>query len=260
MNYLHISSKQVIAKVFRDLKPKDSSWTVDAVEWIGEALDFIGFHGIFDHKALTLTVKDHKTALPCDLYQLIQVAHKGCALVYGTDTTGYTADHRVASTGVTGGPIYTTAVGETVPTDDHSSPAFTLKFTTERGTSNDYYLINGGNLVTSFEEGEVTLYYTAYLTDDDGFPLVPDNVYVKQALEWYIIRQMMMGGFVHPVFNWEVADAKWGHYCVAAQNDLSFPNIDKMETMKNMFVRMVPNLNRHSDFFIGNETQERLKR
>jgi hypothetical protein len=259
MNYRHISTREVIGKVFRDLKPKNASWTMDAVEWIGEALDFIGYHGTFDHKSIVLNVTDHKAELPCDLYQLVQVAHNGCALVYGTDTTGYTADHRIQSTPA-GNAVYTTAVGQTNPNDSHDNPTFSLKFTSDRRDTNDYYVINGGFIVTSFEQGEITLYYTAYLTDQEGFPLVPDNIYVKQALEWYIIRQMMMGGFVHPVFNWEVADMKWGHYCVAAQNDLTFPNIDKMETLKNMFVRMVPNLNRHSDFFIGNESQERLKR
>jgi len=261
MNYLLVSSKDVIGKVFRDLKPTDASWTSDALEWIGEALDFIGFHGVFDHKSKELTIADHKAVLPCDLYQLIQVEYDGRALVYGTDTSGYTADTRTTSAEpATSQSVYTVAVAESNPTDDHSSPAFTLKFTKSVRATDDYYLINAGTIVTSFEDGTVKLHYTAYPTDEDGYPKVPDNIYVKQALEWYIIRQMMMGGYVHPVFNWEVADQKWGHYCVAAQNDLAFPSIDKMETMKNMFVRMVPNLNRHSDFFIGNESQERLDR
>jgi hypothetical protein len=260
MNYKHISSKQVIAKIYRDLKPSGSSWTSDALEWIGEALDFIGYHGMFDHVAKELTVENHKAEIPCDLYQLIQIEHEGTALVYGTDTTGYNADSRTTSATPTNSSVYTVAVAETNPTDDHSSPAFTLKFTKDTRQSNEYYLINGGYIVTSFEEGTIKLHYTAYPTDSDGFPMVPDNIYVKQALEWYIIRQMMMGGYVHPVFDWGVADRQWGHYCVAAQNDLAFPSIDKMETMKNMFVRMVPMINRHSDFFIGNETQERLDR
>ena len=83
--------------------------------------------------------------------------------------------------------------------------------------------------------------------------MVPDNIYVKQALEWYIIRQMMMGGYVHPVFNWQVADQKWGHYCVAAGNDMMYPSIDKMESMKNMFVRLVPNMNAHADEHVEQE-------
>ena len=260
MNYRNVSSKEIIAKVYRDLKPNSSSWTSDALEWIGEALDYIGYHGIFDHKSKELTIANHKTEIPCDLYQLLQIEYEGVGLVYGTDISGYNADTRTTASTPSNSQVYTAAVAESNPTDDPSSPAFTLKYTKNRRVSNEYYLINNGYIVTSFEDGTIKLHYTAYPTDDDGFPLVPDNIYAKQALEWYIIRQMMLGGYVHPVFDWGIADQKWGHYCIAAQNDLAYPNLDKMETMKNMFVRMVPMLNRHSDFFIGNETQERLDR
>lgn len=262
MNYKLISTTEVIGKVFRDLKPTDASWTYDAVEWIGEALDFIGYHGIFDHKTETVSVSDFRAEFPCDLYSLIQVEHNGQALVYGTDTAAYDTNRTTASSPTAENGVYTAAVvADTNPTDDHSSPAFSLQSTANRrGGAADYYLVNAGYIVTSFEEGDIKLHYTAYPVDANGFPMVPDNIYVKQALEWYIIRQMMMGGYIHPVFNWQIADQKWGHYCVAAQNDLAYPSIDKMETMKNMFVRLIPNMNAHSDFFQGNENQQRLGR
>ena len=261
-NYKFISTKEVIGKVMRDLKPTDASWTYDAVEWIGEALDFIGYHGIFDHKVSTVTVDSHRAAFPCDLYSLQAVEYNGHPLVFGTDLAAHDTDRTTAATPVSGSDLYTTAViADTNPTDDQSSPAFTLRTTAaRRNGSVDYYTVNAGYIVTSFEAGDIKLHYTAYPIDADGFPMVPDNIYVKQALEWYIIRQMMMGGYMHPVFNWQVADQKWGHYCVAAQNDLTYPSIDKMETMKNMFVRLIPNMNAHSDFFQGNESQQQLKR
>ena len=36
--YKEISSKVIIRKVMRDLKPNHANWIDDAVEWIGEAL------------------------------------------------------------------------------------------------------------------------------------------------------------------------------------------------------------------------------
>ena len=42
MIYKNTSSKHIIRKVFRDLKPNDDNWIDDAVEWIGEALEHIG--------------------------------------------------------------------------------------------------------------------------------------------------------------------------------------------------------------------------
>jgi hypothetical protein len=261
MNYKFVSTKEVIGKIFRDLKPTDTSWTMDAVEWIGEALDFIGYHGAFEKKVDTVTVADFRAQFPCDLYALIQVEYEGQALVFGTDTAAYDRGNR--TTGATpnnSGSVYTSAVYQTNPTEEAAQPNFSLATTTNRVAGSDYYLVNAGYIVTSFEAGDIKLHYTAYPTDEDGFPLVPDNIYVKQALEWYVIRQMMMGGYMHPIFNWQTADQKWGHYCIAAQNDLAFPSIDKMETMKNAFVRLIPNMNAHADFFQGRENQERLGR
>ena len=260
MNYKFISSKEVIGKVFRDLKPTDSSWTMDAVEWIGEALDFIGYHGAFEKKTETVSVKDFRAAFPCDLYALRAVEYQGRALVHGTSTAGYDTDRTTLASPNNASSITTTAVYQTDPTEDAASPSPKYGTTVNRSVGVEYYLVNAGYIVTSFEEGDIKLHYTAYPTDADGFPMVPDNIYVKQALEWYIIRQMMMGGYVHPVFNWQVADQKWGHYCVAAGNDLMFPSIDKMESMKNMFTRLVPNMNAHADFFDGMENQQRLGR
>ena len=55
--------------------------------------------------------------------------------------------------------------------------------------------------------------------------LVPDNIYVKQALEWYIIRQMMMGGYVPRL---QLASrTQSGDTTASAGNDMMYPSIDK---------------------------------
>ena len=40
--YKTISSQALIRKVLRDLRPTNTNWLDDAVEWIGEALEHIG--------------------------------------------------------------------------------------------------------------------------------------------------------------------------------------------------------------------------
>ena len=40
--YKTTSSKAIIRKIFRDLKPSTDDWVDDAIEWIGEALEHIG--------------------------------------------------------------------------------------------------------------------------------------------------------------------------------------------------------------------------
>ena len=42
MIYKLVSSKAIIRKVMRDLKPPGDNWIDDAIEWTGEALEHIG--------------------------------------------------------------------------------------------------------------------------------------------------------------------------------------------------------------------------
>tara|TARA_R100000988_G_scaffold103338_2_gene81903 strand:- start:4668 stop:5621 length:954 start_codon:yes stop_codon:yes gene_type:complete len=72
--YKTISSKAVIRKIFRDLKPQHDTWIDDAVEWIGEALEHIGSASQLVDKQCVLDVKDHKVLMPSDLYYINQVA------------------------------------------------------------------------------------------------------------------------------------------------------------------------------------------
>ena len=68
------SSKTIIRKIFRDIKPGDDNWIDDAIEWIGEALEHIGAASQLLQKQCVLTVADHKVLLPTDLYYINQVA------------------------------------------------------------------------------------------------------------------------------------------------------------------------------------------
>ncbi len=72
--YKEISSKMIIRKVMRDLKPNNANWVDDAVEWIGEALEHIGAAAQLCQKQCVLDIKDNKTLLPSDLYYINQVA------------------------------------------------------------------------------------------------------------------------------------------------------------------------------------------
>ena len=75
--YKHTTSKGIIRKVLRDLKPDNTNWVDDAIEWIGEALEHIGASAqLCTHKSV-LEIKDHKALLPSDLYYINQVAING---------------------------------------------------------------------------------------------------------------------------------------------------------------------------------------
>ena len=76
--YKHVSSKEIIRKVFRDLKPANANWLDDAIEWMGEALEHIGASTQLCTKHAVIPITNHKGGLPGDLYYINQVAINTC--------------------------------------------------------------------------------------------------------------------------------------------------------------------------------------
>ena len=132
----------------------------------------------------------------------------------------------------------------------------------EFAESSDSYIIDGDYIKTSFGDGKVCLSYMAFPTDSDFYPLIPDDISYKEAMFWYIYKQMLLGGFDKPTnkIDYAFADQKWQYYCTQARNAANFPDIDRYESFMNQWVRLVPDLNRHAVFFDSMNDRENLDR
>lgn len=229
MNYKTVSSEAIIAKIHRDLKPRDASWEIDAIEWIGEAMEFIGYFTGFELKEQVVRVSDHRAMLPPNLYELLGVRvgkyRIPCEDAMGSFDLGTVRDVIFKTTEFSG---------------DYSFSQLTV-------IPNHYYYVQPNYLKTSFRNGGVRLQFLAFPVDCNGYPEVPDNIVVKQALEWYILRQMIMGGYEHKFIDWRTADENWKRYCVSAQNDLAFPSVDRMENFMDRWVRLIPDIQKPLD-------------
>jgi hypothetical protein len=64
-----VSINQVISKVVRDLGLTDQIPYQDFIEWIGEALQFIGGYEQYSVKCCEIEICDHTGNLPCDFYK-----------------------------------------------------------------------------------------------------------------------------------------------------------------------------------------------
>ena len=261
MVYRFISSSAIVAKVQADLKIPTSDWTADAIDWIAESIDFIGWHGGFEKKACDLKIKNYRAELPVDLYTMLPagVEFNGHPLPYGTDSSGYTTSTHPRTTVIS--PEHNAHIATTAPAfqvDPDADPKGSESFNQRHKTADSrqgaqYYLLNGNYLQTSFEEGTVRLHYTAFLLDECGFPMIPDNIYLKEAIKWYIIRQLLGQGYSHPVFNWQQANLEWERYTNRAGNDMAMPDPNKMESLKNLWVRLVPDIHAFEHFYMGNQ-------
>ena len=278
--YKTISSKRVIRKVFRDLKPTDDHWIDDAIEWIGEALEHIGAAPQLTQKNCVLDIADHKTLMPGDLYYINQVAINSSvsstsATELDTLTTKVKDLQAEIAAAQDDGIEYASTTSVLHEINSRIVILENIYFKNENhlqplqyGASNfhqsmhcegcvneniiyeDTYIVDNDYIKTSFVSGKVCLSYMAFPTDEDCFPLVPDDISFIEAMFWYIYKKLLMS-FKMSIeakgsgINYAYADQQWKYYCTQARNAANFPDIDKYESFMNQWVRMIPNMNRH---------------
>lgn len=288
MVYNLTSVNRVISKVMTDLDLKEGDHRVsDMIEWSGEALEKIGGFPTFINKVMgkdglpLLQISNYQAKLPCDFHSLIQIG-------YSTNTTGPFYPMRYATGSFDYGSTYTedSSISYVAPTSDLVTICMSLynlsyvdalaKINTEPNirsiltalvsptTSNSLadgtntttdctYLINGGYVKTNQETGYLMVAYQAIPTDNQGYPMIPDNQSYIEAIYWYITMKLMypewVGGRVRDAV---YADAKrsWNFYCKQAYGNAMMPNgAEQMETIKNTWHRLVEEFNEHDSFF-----------
>jgi hypothetical protein len=249
MIYKNTSVKQIVEKLYRDYAHQEELDLWDLVEWAGEALEFIGAHGQFEKYYADLEVTSHRAPLPCNFHSLLGISYNGSPLRYDSAILGVSSDGLSSDEYI-----------NAVPVDDENFPLETRRSAIERAAS---HTITDGYLVTSFEEGGVLMAYKGIPVDDEGFPKIPDNVYYREAIVNYCQMQLDRQGWRAqklPEAIYRDSERKWNFFCQGARNQANMPNIDKMEAIKNQWIRLKPQINRYDNFFQDLSLREMKKR
>jgi hypothetical protein len=124
--------------------------------------------------------------------------------------------------------------------------------TTSRTTDYVYVVTPGGWIKTNQESGYLMMSYQAIPLDGEGYPLVPDDQSFLEALYWYINMKLMypdwVAGRVRDAVYYD-ARRSWNYYCKQAYGNAMMPSADQLESFKNSWLRLVPEIKQHSDFF-----------
>jgi hypothetical protein len=237
-----IGIDRIIENVYRDYGFDNLDW-IHCVEWVGECLDLIGAPRTYIEKindgneklghSSPTVIAENRGKIPCDLYKVVSAFRCLNGNLYpmrvSTDTThvGY---HCTDST----------------------------DFTED---SDITYKLNNGFIFTSFDEGEVVFVYQANPVDDDGYPMVPDNIKFIKACQSYIAQKVLMkkqiqGKSINPNVIMAIdQDTAW--YTAAADSSARMPTVDDMESWKNNFIRLIPDVNSHRKAFRGDGAMEK---
>lgn len=245
MVYKFISVKNIIEGIYRDYEHSSELPIWDVVEWAAEALEFIGAGTQYIDDVEELCVVDHKACLPTRFHSLHQISYGGVPLTYASGTLE---------------PSNIDSTGENIidgkEVDEDNFPLLNNRTVNQGHT----YYINDNYLITSLEEGCVLMSFKSIAVDEDGFPKIPDNISYRKAIQIYV--QMMLdrkdwragrlpqGAYIESKQDWQ-----W--YVGQARASALMPNVDKMEAIKNQWVKLKPNMNANRNFYSNLSTPQR---
>jgi hypothetical protein len=239
VNYNTQSAKQIIGKVYRDLQIDDSNWEADAIEWIGEGMDLIGGVVPVEKRQEIYGVESHKLTVPSDMaFMEALFLMKGVSFTYNGSTLSFDVDEAKESQ-----KYRIPRQGNGAINYQNSSPLHDGVGSegTDRRVANitESYELNPGIIQTSFERGLVVLAYKGFMTDDEGYPLVPDDATCKEALFWHIVKKLMLRGYQHKQINYKVAEQKYKDYAGKARRKAKMPDIDEYDHFMRSWLRFV---------------------
>jgi hypothetical protein len=248
MIYNLVSCRRVIAKVFTDLDlTEDSHRVLDFVEYIGEGLKKIGAFPSMTTKTLgkeglpLLQVSGYQAQLPADLHTINQVAFarapEGPFFPMRYATGSFSSNHEATN----------------VP--DLSNITNPTQASSENNTIFSYdwfYSIVGGYIKTNIKEGMLMVSYQAIPTDEDGYPMVPNDESFLEALYWYINMKITYpewkAGRVRDAVYYDTKSS-WNYYRKQAYGNAMMPDGDQLESIKNIWLKLIPDINANRTFF-----------
>jgi hypothetical protein len=259
-------------------------WSAEALLKIGAFPSFINKVTGKDNVPY-LEVVDYQAKLPNDFHSVIQVSFSDGVygpyfpMTYGTGSFEYGKEQNDVGTLSSTAPesnlvslamvVYqlsyqdalakintepTTRANLTVMLNqmDSSYSAGAGTVTPYTSTSEYKYIITSNYIRTNIRNGYIMMAYQAIPTDSNGYPMIPDDVDFLEALYWYITMKLLYPEWKLGRVRDEVyydARRSWNFTCKKAYGNAMMPNVDQLESIKNQWLRLVPELDEHAGGF-----------
>lgn len=232
-----ISIKYIIAKLYRDLNINTEINEVDVVEWCNEVLLKVGAYSQFKDVSKCIELKDGKACLPSGFYRLVDIMYDKQPLAWATNTmaNNYQCE------------------GCTIPSCCTQHTFYI----------NDSYIIT--NIDTSTTEcstDKICIVYLGMPVDDEGYPMIPDDIYFIEACAKYVTYMLDYQGWRKGQVADKVmqkSEQDYLFYVKSAKGAANMPSAAQLENLKNVMIRLIPKQNQYNSFFKGNTDQERKK-
>lgn len=228
-----VSIKVVADMLMQNPLMKDLNWEFIVSNAV-ECMRIIGTAPMFVSKREIVEISNHKGSLPLDM-------------IKPTSVMRVTDDGDLA-------PMH---VGEDTMHNHYDA------FGSAPSDNGGYtYSFNNSKIFTNYESGKALIVYDAIATDEECYPLIPDNAELIRALRAYI--KYVWFDILNDLD--KISDRKlnkaetdYSFYVGQAQSNLQMPSIDEMEALVNSITKILPSRSEHRNRFQFLASQEYLK-
>lgn len=262
----YTSTKEIINGFFRNTGYNEHANLGDMAYWVYESMELIGapmqyIPKVVGHKndaeynlenprtdsyGINTTISHYKVELPCDFHKLIAVSVNGVMAVPASSVFHHLMDNDCCG-----------EVADSYPPElfyDNFGNVYSpqsLPLNIHLATNPPSFTINDNYMTFNVKEGKVCLAYWAFPLDDEGFPLVPDDVKYKRAISSYLQYKMDYIMWRQDLLSDKVymkSEQDWLWNVASAASHVKTPDMNQMEAMRRQFTKMIV---RNQDFRTG---------
>lgn len=238
----------------------NSNWHANGIDWIGDAIEAIGYHCGFDVGKVKMYVRNYRVAIPSGMESIEYVEHCGHRLPLGVDESDYGfvryEQHVKPNIFNSNEMLDLGRLIDNLNALREMDPAIPGVLEQIENTQFQINVLIGskslaGNvnqwrhefyniesecqyIKTSFCEGEIVVKCRRFRVDDEGLPMVINTFKYKECVSWFLISRLILAGYNHPsIKNYETALELWEQTLPKAQNEPKILSIDEIERFKN---------------------------
>jgi len=272
----YISVYSTINKIYRDLGVDDIPES-DAIEWAAEAVEQMSIKENYVINTAFLDVKDWHCELPKNAVKVLQIAKHGLcecrppfphAIVVEVENDRCGCNTMEVECGCGTKTISNPHLKFCQSFMQNFGIVFNINsFGKHRNswievepTGNNFfsmdacdkhhngkglqYRLSNGKILFSFEKGFVAVSYVTMALDDDGMPLIPNDVSAREAVSKYLIMKIMARqwyrgreGFQDKMTK---AEQDWHWYCKQYKSKMKMPDAEEYRKLMKQELRMFP--------------------
>lgn len=245
------------------------------IDYTVEFMEILSIPSLFVNKVATLSTNNYKIKLPCDYLKMVQMKGRYGTYRKGTSTFHMQPKHHHSYEHCENGCIVSRhdvprVTGEACAHCEFNNTCVEYSFDYNKTEcicmlqthvlpsypkNGNYYIVQNSYIYLSNREDTVDLSYYAFLTDSEGYPLIPDNAAFKRALKAYIKSEYFSEKFDNGEIDIRVlqnAQQAYAWAVGACESEMQMSNLGDLEAFSNAAHGIINKNNEWNDHFASN--------